>query len=208
MKKLMHGSKVITKRSVSAFRESDLNPELAKPSQYQSLFQSAAFSIVETDLTGRIIDYNPTFAGMLLANQEDFKASKVVSLIPQKWHDKEESTRAEVIENGVTDEYEIELLKTDGTIVPVAVRKWLQSDPQGNAQGIGMSVRDNTDKKKNDDVVYQRAISLLENQIRYQSLLACVPIGILTVDETTRIDSVNPAVEELLDYTSSEIVGK
>ena len=207
MKKMKRGPKLINNRFIAS-RDQDSNEDLAKQSHYQSLFNSVAFSIVETDLTGRIVDCNPALARMLLANQDDFRACKLLSLIPNKWHEKEESTRAEVIDNGVTDEYEIELRKSDGTVFPVAVKKWLQTDERGEAQGIWMLVRDITDKKKNDDVVYQRAILLLENQIRYQSLLATVPIGILTIDKAGRIDSVNPAVEELLDYTSSEIVAK
>ncbi|HYT55016.1 MAG TPA: EAL domain-containing protein [Verrucomicrobiae bacterium] len=207
MKKMKPGSKLITNRFLAS-RDQDSNQDLAKQSHYQSLFNSVAFSIVETDLTGRIVDCNPALARMLLASQDDFRACKVLSLMPNKWHEKEESTRAEVIDNGVTDEYEIELRKSDGTVFPVAVKKWLQTDERGKAQGIWMLVRDITDKKKNDDVVYQRAILLLENQIRYQSLLASLPIGILTIDKTGRIDTVNPAVEELLAYTSSEIVGK
>jgi len=207
MKKMKRGSKLITNRFLAS-RDQDSNQDLSKQSHYQSLFNSVAFSIVETDLTGRIVDCNPALARMLLANQDDFRACKLLSLMPNKWHEKEESTRAEVIDNGVTDEYEIELRKSDGTAFPVAVKKWLQTDERGKAQGIWMLVRDITDKKKNDDVVYQRAILLLENQIRYQSLLASLPIGILTIDKTGRIDTVNPAVEELLAYTSSEIVGK
>src|SRR4030095_15174011 len=207
MKKMKRGPKLINNRFIAS-RDQDSNEDLAKQSHYQSLFNSVAFSIGETDLTGRIVDCNPALARMLLANQDDFRACKLLSLIPNKWHEKEEPTRAEVIDNGVTDEYEIELRKSDGTVFPVAVKKWLQTDERGEAQAIWMLVRDITDKKKNDDVVYQRAILLLENQIRYQSLLATVPIGILTIDKAGRIDSVNPAVEELLDYTSSEIVAK
>ncbi|HEV8721039.1 MAG TPA: EAL domain-containing protein [Candidatus Binatia bacterium] len=207
MKKMKRGPKLINNRFIAS-RDQDSNQDLAKQSHYQSLFNSVAFSIVETDLTGRIVDCNPALARMLLASQDDFRACKILSLMPNKWHEKEESTRAEVIDNGVTDEYEIELRKSDGTVFPVAVKKWLQTDERGKAQGIWMLVRDITDKKKNDDVVYQRAILLLENQIRYQSLLASLPIGILTIDKTGRIDTVNPAVEELLAYTSSEIVGK
>ena len=207
MKKMKRGPKLIANRFLAS-RDRDSNRDLAKQSHYQSLFNSVAFSIVETDLTGRIVDCNPALARMLLANQDDFRACKILSLMPNKWHEKEESTRADVIDNGVTDEYEIELRKSDGTVFPVAIKKWLQTDEREKAQGIWMLVRDITDKKKNDDVVYQRAILLLENQIRYQSLLASLPIGILTIDKTGRIDTVNPAVEELLGYASSEIVGK
>jgi diguanylate cyclase (GGDEF)-like protein/PAS domain S-box-containing protein len=207
MKKVKRGPKVTTNRFPSA-RDRSSKQTLTQPSHYQSLFDSATFSIVETDLSGRIVDCNPALARMLLAHQDEFRACKILNFMPTKWHDKETSTSVAVIENGVIDEYEVELRKSDGTVFPVAIRKWLQTDQQGRAQGIWMLVREITDKKKNDDVVYQRAILLLENQIRYQSLLASVPIGVLTFDKTGRIDSVNPSVEELLGYTSLEMVGK
>ena len=178
MKKPKRKPKAITNRFQASHNQAS-KQDLAKQSHYQSLFNSVAFSIVETDLSERIIDCNSALAGMLQASQEDFRACKILSLMPNKWHEREESTRLEVIKNGVTQEYEIELRKSDGTVFPVAIKKWLQSDHQGKAQGIWMLVRDITDKKKNDDVVYQRAILLLENQIRYQSLLASVPIGVL-----------------------------
>jgi diguanylate cyclase (GGDEF)-like protein/PAS domain S-box-containing protein len=207
MKKVKRGPKVATNR-FPASHDRRSKQALTQQSHYQALFDSATFSIVETDLSGRIVDCNPALARMLLASQDDFRACKMLSLMPSKWHDKEESTSADVVENGVTDEYEVELRKSDGTIFPVAVKKWLQTDQQGKAQGIWMLVRDVTDTKKNDDVVYQRIILLLENQIRYQSLLASVPIGVLTFDKAGRINSVNPAIEELLGYASFEIVGK
>jgi diguanylate cyclase (GGDEF)-like protein/PAS domain S-box-containing protein len=145
---------------------------------------------------------------MLLARQEDFKGCTVSSLVPKKWHDKEEAQHVQLIKSGVTDEYAIELCKKDGTALPVTVKKWLQTDKHGKAQRIWMLVRDITNKKKNDDLVYERAVLLLESQIRYRSLLASAPIGILTVDKSGRIESANPAVEELFGFASAAIVGK
>ncbi len=62
--------------------------------------------------------------------------------------------------------------------------------------------------KKSDDAADQREALLVESQNRYRSLLAGAPIGILTVDQATRIESINPAVEELLGFKGESIVGK
>jgi len=176
---------------------------------YRSFFDSA-LSVVQTDLAGRILDCNPRLATMLLAGEEDIKARKFASLVADPWRAKEEEARAEVLKNGVTEEYEIELKKADGAMISVFAKKWLQIDRHGEAQGIWMVVRDNTNEKQSDgdDAVYQHAISLLEKQLRYQSVSANAPVGILTIDKSARIDSTNPAIEELLGYEAGTLIGK
>ena len=174
---------------------------------YRSFFDSV-LSVVQTDLAGRILDCNPRLAATLLAGQEDIKARKFTSFVADPWRAKEEDARAEVLKNGVTEEYEIELKKADGAMISVVAKKWLQIDRHGEAQGIWMVVRDNTNEEQSDDAVYQHAISLLEKQLRYQSVLANVPVGILTIDKSARIESTNPAIEELLGYEAGTLIGK
>jgi diguanylate cyclase (GGDEF)-like protein/PAS domain S-box-containing protein len=192
----------------TSLRQRVAKKTLAKPAYDRSVLDSAALSFIETDLSGIIIDCNPSLARMLLATQEDFKNRNVESLVPKKWHDKEQAKRDQLIKSGVTDEYAIELCRKDGTVLPVTVKKWLQIDEHGQAGRIWMLVRDTANKEKNDDVVYHRASLLLESQIRYRSLLASAPIGILTVDKNGRIASVNPAVEELFGVAADAIVGR
>ena len=207
MKKIKRVSSAKESRS-TLLTQRPAKKSMAKPSHDQMLPDSAAFSFIETDLSGTILDCNPSLARMLLARQEDFKGCNVSSLVPKKWHDKEEAKRVQLIKSGVTDEYEIELCRRDGAALPVTVKKWLQTDKQGKANRVWLLVRDITNKKDDDDLVYQRAVLLLESQSRYRSLLAGAPIGILTVDQAGQIESVNPAVEELFGLASAAIVGK
>src|SRR5689334_10256228 len=173
---------------------------------HDSLFDSA-LSVVQTDLAGRILDCNPRLAVMLLADEEEIKTRKFSSFVVDNWRKAEEDARAEAIKNGVTEEYEIDLKKADGSPIRVVVKKWLQIDRHGEPQGIWMVVRDKTGERS-DEAVYQHASSLLEKQLRYQSLSANTPVGILTVDKTARIDSTNAAIEELLGYSANALIGK
>ena len=195
------------KTKLSPLRHRSVKKSVSKPSHDRSLFDSAALSFVQTALNGTITDYNPELARMLLASEKEFKGRKLSSLVPKKWQEKEEERSRQLISGANSDEYEIELCKKDGTVLPVLIKKWLQSDKGGNPQSIWMLVRDISTKKKSDDVVYQRAILLLESQIRHQSLLASAPIAILTIDNFGRIESINPAVEELLGYSPAAMVG-
>jgi len=180
----------------------------ARWSQYQSLLDSAALSIVETDLSGRIVNCNPVLANLLRAGPEKVKQHKFSTFVSEKSRSKEVATNAEVLDRGSTNDYELELVREDGTVLPVAVKKWLQSNRYGKAQRIWMLVRDITDRKRHGDAFYRHVILLLENHLRNQSLLAGAPIGILTIDGNGRIESVNPAAEELLCAKSDEVIRK
>ena len=189
-------------------RSTNGNGVRARWSQYQSLLDSAALSIVETDLSGRIVDCNPVLANLLRVGPQKVKQRKFSTFVSEKSRSKEIATGAEVLERGSTDEYELELIREDGTVFPVAIKKWLQSNRYGKAQRIWMLVRDITDRKRNGDAFYRHVILLLENHLRNQSLLAGAPIGILTIDGNGRIESVNPAAEELLCAKSDEVIRK
>jgi len=209
MKKAKRTTKIFSSLDRSTRpRSTNGNRARARWSQYHSLLDSATLSIVETDLSGRIVDCNPVLANLLRSAPEKVKHRKFVTLASEKSRSKEIATRDEVLERGSTDEYEIELMREDGTAFPVIIKKWLQSNRYGKAQRIWMLVRDITEKKKNGDAFYRHVILLLENQLRNQSLLAGAPIGILTIDGNGRIESSNPAAEELLCAKSDEVIRK
>jgi|GEM_PF-1080619 len=209
MKKAKRTTKIFSSLDRSTRpRSTNGNGARARWSQYHSLLDSATLSIVETDLSGRIVDCNPVLANLLRSAPEKVKHRKFVTLASEKSRSKEIATRDEVLERGSTDEYEIELMREDGTAFPVIIKKWLQSNRYGKAQRIWMLVRDITEKKKNGDAFYRHVILLLENQLRNQSLLAGAPIGILTIDGNGRIESSNPAAEELLCAKSDEVIRK
>jgi len=209
MKKAKRTTKIFSSLDRSTRpRSTNGNGARARWSQYHSLLDSATLSIVETDLSGRIVDCNPVLANLLRSAPEKVKHRKFVTLTSEKSRSKEIATRDEVLERGSTDEYEIELMREDGTAFPVIIKKWLQSNRYGKAQRIWMLVRDITEKKKNGDAFYRHVILLLENQLRNQSLLAGAPIGILTIDGNGRIESSNPAAEELLCAKSDEVIRK
>ena len=209
----MKKTKLTPRKSSPLFRSTrprttNGNGVRARWSQYQSLLDSAALSIVETDLSGRIVDCNPVLANLLRVGPQKVKQRKFSTFVSEKSRSKEIATGAEVLERGSTDEYELELIREDGTVFPVAIKKWLQSNRYGKAQRIWMLVRDITDRKRNGDAFYRHVILLLENHLRNQSLLAGAPIGILTIDGNGRIESVNPAAEELLCAKSDEVIRK
>ena len=181
---------------------------LVKGAHDRSLFDSESFSFVESDLSGHIVDSNPALARMLLFPEGALIGYALSRLVPDKWHGKEAAVTAQLMQHGVTDEYEIELWKSDGSLLPVTIKKWLQTDKHGEGKSIWMLVRDVSSQGQHDDAVYERAVLLLESQIHYQTLIDQAPIAIVTCDKAGRIESVNPAVEELLGFAPAAVVGK
>ena len=204
-----HKSAIDWKKStLSSRRHESAKKQVIHRADDRWLFDSAALSFAETDLAGRIIECSPALAQMLGATQEDFNERNLASLMPEIWLEQDEARTTRLIRSGATEEYQIELRKHDGAVLPVRVRKWLRTDKHGNPRGIWMLVRDITNESDHDDGVFQRAILLVESQIRYQSLWASAPIGMISVDPAGRIETVNPAIEDLLGYPSGAMVGK
>ncbi len=125
MKKTKHGTKVLSPiLRAMRLRNTNGHGARARWSQYQSLLDSAALSIIETDLSGRIVDCSSVLANLLRLDPKKIKHRKFSTLVSEKCRSKEVTTSGEVLERGSTDEYEIELVKEDGTVFPVAIKKW------------------------------------------------------------------------------------
>src|SRR4030095_16341239 len=140
MKNAKRSLKSSPSRLVSAQRTATPRHQ-GKRFDYQFLFDSPAIGIMVFDLNASIRQYNSAWARMLSKSQTERKPLPVAALFPERWHEKEEATRAEVLKNGVTDEYQSELCKKDGTVLRVVIKKWLQFDEYERAQKIWLLVR-------------------------------------------------------------------
>src|ERR1044071_7999648 len=112
MKKAKRTTKIFSSLDRSTRpRKTNRTGARARWSHYHSLLDSATLSIVETDLSGRIVDCNPVLANLLRSAPEKVKHRKFFTLASEKSRSKEIATRDEVLERGSTDEYEIELVR-------------------------------------------------------------------------------------------------
>jgi PAS domain S-box-containing protein len=116
--------------------------------KYRSLYETSMDGIASADMEGRITECNDAYAQMLGYSKDELKALSYIQLTPEKWHQMEqEITREQVTKRGHSDLYEKELIRKDGSIVPVSIRVWLVRDEKWAPIGMWAIVRDVTRRK-------------------------------------------------------------
>ena len=117
--------------------------------RYRGLYESSIDGIVSMDMEERVVEYNQAFENMLGFPFRTVLELNYRSLIPTKWHDKiAKIIKEQIFLRGYSDEFEIELLKNEGTAFPVSVRMWLIKDEEDTPTGLWAVIRDITERKK------------------------------------------------------------
>jgi PAS domain S-box-containing protein len=122
-------------------------------SKYRELFESSIDAILVVSLaTGKITEANHAFLEMIGYDADELAEKTYAELTPDRWHAKEmEIIRDQVSVRDYSDEYEKEIVRKDGDILPVSVRRWLIKDKGGRPIGMWTILRDITDKKLREE---------------------------------------------------------
>jgi PAS domain S-box-containing protein len=116
--------------------------------KYRSLYETSMDGIASADMEGRITECNDAYAQMLGYSKDELKALSYIQLTPEKWHQMEQGIiREQVTKRGHSDLYEKELIRKDGSIVPVSIRVWLVRDEKWAPIGMWAIVQDVTRRK-------------------------------------------------------------
>ena len=116
---------------------------------YRYLFESMRDGVVTISLDGSIQSFNPSFREMLRYPEASLLRLTRTEITPERWHALEARIIEEqVLRRGYSDPFEKELLRRDGTVVPVELRTHLLRDERGNAEAMQSIVRDVTERKR------------------------------------------------------------
>ncbi len=171
------GSWVDVSKQIEAERAS-----LSTQDRYHGLYESMIDAFVRVDMTGKIIEFNKSYADMLGYLPEELYQLTYLDITPKKWH----AMEAEIVTNfiiprGFSDVYEKEYIKKDGTIFSIELRTSLTRDDNGIPESMWAIVRDISQRKKNEATlqnakqelekrVAERTLELVESQERLQFL--------------------------------------
>jgi PAS domain S-box-containing protein len=126
-----------------------LEKELAASERkYRELWESLKSGVVFSDMDGRLRDANPGYQEITGYTTEELSHLSYSDITPEAWRGLDEEALAQVMERGACDLYEKEIIRKDGTVVPIDIRVWLLRDDEGGPSGIWALVRDITDRKR------------------------------------------------------------
>ena len=117
--------------------------------KYRGLYQSSKDAIIL--LSKEFVIQNANDAALEMSGYplEELKQLSIRDITPQKWIEFEKKiTHEQVFKRGFSDEYEKEIIRKDGTLVPLSVRTWPLKDKDGNITGIWSIARDISERKR------------------------------------------------------------
>lgn len=168
----------------------------ASESRFRSLKESDTIGIVSYDLSGAIEEANDHFLNMLGYQEFELRNSGLNwrELTPDKFIRRDEQAIDEIIAHGRCEPYEKYFIARDGSQIPV----YLGASSLGDgSQKVIAYVMDLSDRKKSEEQTRLAATAF-----------AASNEGIMIIDKTRRIVSVNKALCKMTGYDEDELVGK
>jgi PAS domain S-box-containing protein len=170
--------------------------------RYRRLYETMEDGFVSADLEGRYLEFNAAYQELSGYSTDELREKTFWDLTPPQWHEMEKRIfQDQTVVIGYSDIYEKELLRKDGTVIPIELRITLTRDDAGNPTGTWAIVRDISLRKKAEE-------ALREERDTAQRYLNIAGAAIVVVDVDGRIHLINRKGQEILGYQSSEIVGK
>lgn len=171
----------------------------ASEAKYRSLFETSKDVVYITSFGGDIIDINPSGTELFGYSQEDLKSMKVSSLYANP--EDRNAFSQEIEKSEFVKDYPVDLKRKDGSIINVLITATVQRDTRGRVIGYQGVIRDVTAHMQAEE-------ALKESDERFRSILENASIGFYRTTSDGRILFVNPAIAEILGYSSIDDLKK
>ena len=169
--------------------------------RYRRLYDTMEDGFVSADLEGRYLEFNAAYQQLSGYSTEELGKKTFWDLTPPHWHEMEKRIyQDQTMVLGYSDIYEKELVRKDGTVIPIELRVTLTRDDSGNPIGTWAIVRDISLRKKAEE-------ALREERDTAQRYLNIAGAAIVVVDVDGRIHLINRKGLEILGYEAGEVVG-
>ena len=192
--------------------------ELKRTKEYlENVIDNSVDAIGIVDRHGRFILWNRRAAEIYGYAYEEMAGKSAFELYPDPAELDRMLTRLR--RDGVVREYEIQMKKREGCVVPMDISISLLKDDQGQTMGSVCVARDLSERKKAEMELKRARDELsryskdLEQQVRERtreitSILKYTPAVVYIKDKDNRYKLVNSRYEELFGVTNQEMQGK
>ncbi|MBN2332990.1 MAG: PAS domain S-box protein [Deltaproteobacteria bacterium] len=163
---------------------------------YQQLCANMMDAFGVADVNGRVIEANQLYLDLVGYTKDELLELSIFDLTPTKWHSLEKRIIDEqVLVKGYSDIFEKEILRKDGSIVPVELRIVLAKDPNGQPMGMWAIVRDISLRLAKEDALR-----------RFQLSVASSPDAVFWINAEGQFPYVNAQACRSLGYSRDELM--
>ncbi|MEW5829764.1 MAG: GAF domain-containing protein, partial [Chloroflexota bacterium] len=186
-------------------------PRLPRPiaeGAYKNIFDNALEGIFQATTEGRFVNVNPAMARIFGYDSPEDMVGSIGSIAHQFFADQADQKRmvAELQEHGIVENFELQTLRKDGSVIWTKVNARAVPDRSGQILYYEGFVQDITSRVQRDEKIKLAEQTLRETEARYRSLVENIPaiVFINDADNPEKTIYVNPKVEEILGYTPEE----
>lgn len=196
---ILSGAFWVIRRDVSERRQVE-EALRASEVKFRTFIESLGEGLLITDLDDVVTYANGRMAEMVGYTVEQLMGNPAYKLMlpPALWPDAARRNLDRV--RGITEQYEVELIRTDGKSLWLDVTASPLRDAVGNVVGTMGAHTDITERKRAE-------AALKESETRFRRLSAASREGI-TIQKDDKIVEVNHAMADMFGYSTDELIGK
>lgn len=170
-----------------------------KEAKLRGLYELSPLGIALTDMQGRYVNFNEAFRRICGYSADELTTLDYWTLTPKEYAPQEAMQLDLLASKGYYGPYEKEYRCKDGGLIPIRLNGMLITGADGQKY-IWSIVEDISEWKRVHN-------ALSESEERYRRIVETSNEGIWSVDITLRIQFVNAAMCQMLDYSPEEMLG-
>jgi len=180
------------KQSEEALRKSERQNRLLLASMHDAYFL--------VDLDKHIMDVNSALEILTGYTRKELLDLTSRDLIAPRWHSYMQQARDEqLMKRGYSDELQVEVVRKDGSLVPVEIRGSLVRGEAGEPVGILTMICDITQRKRAEEALQQ-------SEAKYRQLYENMQDAFVISGTDGRLMECNSAFEKMLGYSRAELM--
>jgi len=173
----------------------------------QALFAASPVGIVRSDIEGHVLEANDIYLEMIGQTRAALEAGQIRwdEVTPPEWMPASRAGVAEAMANGRCAAYEKELLRTDGTRVPVLAAFAVIDQPEPLISGF---LVDLSELRRIESALHQSDVVAKYNAMMLRGITDHTADGILMADARSQVRFANPAAARMLGCAAEDVVGR
>ena len=195
-----------TNSDITARKQAEV--ELREREERRTTLADLSQDLIWIFTDGVIVDCNDYAAHALgMESQEELVGTSVLSLLHPDYHEMARLRFAQLLEQGVqTPSREIRLIRADGTVL-IAETKACPYSYRGKPSILAIA-RDITERKNSERALLESEQAVRASEALYRNILDNMVDTFFRTDKEGSIVMASASVDELLGYSSEELIGR